>query len=200
MTQNYIERYWRDAKPEDAIKEPPMVARFRDINYPWKINTLLGVRQGAEFPWFSESKGSFQQCQVYDAPDPGEGWRLVDPDSDSYNQDGIEFWYPAFKLWFSRRSFGRDKQPFEMDNATYYRIRIEPPNPEPKYVPFTWEDREQLRGRWIMDGTGEQEYTINDLFNDSGVLYICGHPAEHFLNWNWTFVDTGEPVGRKVAQ
>ena len=203
---NYIERYWRDATPEDAIKEPPMVARFRDDDGRWieKNFRLLGwSRLGTrnnDCLWYSDGIGCYKQCQVYDAPDPGEGWRLVDPDSDSYNQDGIEFWYPAFKLWFSRRSFGRDKQPFEMDNATYYRIRIEPPNPEPKYVPFTWEDREQLRGRWIVDRTGEQEYTINDFFNVNGVLYICGHQAEHFLNWNWTFVDTGEPVGKKVAQ
>lgn len=198
MTQNYIERYWRDATPADAIKEPPMVARFR-INEKdvWNVDALQGLDRSVSFRWIGQYvKG--KECQVYDAPDPGEGWRLVDPDSDSYNQDGIEFWYPAFKLWFSRRSFGRDKQPFEMDNATYYRIRIEPPNPEPKYVPFTWEDREQLRGRWIVDRTGEQEYTIDDFLNDSGILYICGHPAEYFLNW--TFLDTGEPVGKKVAQ
>ena len=77
-----------------------------------------------------------------------------------------------------------------------YRRRIEQPKPEPKYVPFEWEDREQLRGRWIVDRTGEQEYTIDDFLNDDDVLYICGHPAEHFLNWR--FLDTGEPVGRRV--
>ena len=36
--KNYIERYWRDAKPEDAIKEPPMVARLRDNErQSWRI-------------------------------------------------------------------------------------------------------------------------------------------------------------------
>ena len=37
--KNYIERYWRDATHADAIKEPPMVARFRDEHYKdWVID------------------------------------------------------------------------------------------------------------------------------------------------------------------
>ena len=41
---NYIERYWRDTKPEDAINEPPMVARFRidDVD-EWCTDTLQGL-------------------------------------------------------------------------------------------------------------------------------------------------------------
>lgn len=187
VSMEYIERYWRDATPADAIKEPPMVARFRDINYPWKINTLRGVRQGAEFPWFSESKGSFQQCQVYDAPDPGEGWRLVDVEKETPKEGDQYLVHPS--QWIDR---GDCHGCFKDDK--FYRRRIE--QPKPKYIPFTWEDREQLRGRWIVDRTGEQEYTIDDFLNDSGILYICGHPAEYFLNW--TFLDTGEPVGKRV--
>ena len=38
---NYIERYWRDATPADAIKEPPMVARFKhEESGKWKIERL----------------------------------------------------------------------------------------------------------------------------------------------------------------
>lgn len=186
---NYIERYWRDATPEDAIKDPPMVARFRDPNYSWKIEALRGIRQGAAFPWFSESKISFQQCQVYDAPDPGEGWRLIDPEKDDYNQDGVEYWCIGRKRWLPR-FLHNDKAPFLQDG--FYRIRIEPP--KPKYVPFTWEDREQLRGRWI---TREKDgYVIEEIAYrfDSRAFEVV---AKNLLQ-DWRFLDTGEPVGKRV--
>ena len=186
---NYIERYWRDATPQDAIKEPPMVARFRyEDAEDWEYDLLVGWDRTDQCHWRSELD-AFEHCQVYDAPDPGEGWRLVDTENET-KQEGDEY------LGLSGEWRKADMNPFCPRDT--YRRRIEPP--KPKYVPFTWEDREQLRGRWIMDGTGKQEYTINDFFNVNGVLYICGHQAEHFLNWNWTFVDTGEPVGRKVVE
>ena len=76
--KNYIERYWRDAKPEDAIKEPPMVARFRDSSSEeWKIRKLLRWDRG-EDPWISDFGHSYPECEVYDAPDHGEGYELID--------------------------------------------------------------------------------------------------------------------------
>lgn len=181
---NYIERYWRDATPEDAIKEPPMVARFRDPNYSWKIEALRGIRQGAAFPWFSESKISFQQCQVYDAPDPGEGWRLIDTETEK-GEVGDEFLTQS-GVWLPEcRHNG-------FEHGVPYRRRIEPP--KPKYVPFTWEDREQLRGRWI---TREKDgYVIEEIAYrfDSRAFEVV---AKNLLQ-DWRFVDTGEPVGRRV--
>ena len=42
----YIERYWRDATPEDAIKDPPMVARFRDKPLEdWVVNLLHNINK-----------------------------------------------------------------------------------------------------------------------------------------------------------
>jgi hypothetical protein len=187
---NYIERYWRDATPQDAIKEPPMVARLRnDEGYTWHIGSLTGIRRDSYYPWYSPNLGSHKQCQVYDAPDPGEGWRLIDVDSEK-PQEGDEIYDRDTGTWRRRL------RPFKPSALSINRRRIEQPKPEPKYVPFRWEDREQLRGRWIVNFTGQQEYMIDDFLNDDSVLYICGHPAEYFLNWR--FLDTGEPVGRKI--
>lgn len=192
---NYIERYWRDATPEDAIKDPPMVARFRDPNYSWKIEALRGIRQGAAFPWFSESKISFQQCQVYDAPDPGEGWRLIDPNTEPL-QEGDEF-----MLFFDRKRgwIHIDTEVTNWAEKNFYRRRIEPPKPKPKYAPFTWEDREQLRGRWMccVDAP-KKEWAINSVYiGGGGELRANGIPADLLLK-QWTFTDTGEPVGKRV--
>lgn len=187
----YIERYWRDATPQDAIAEPPMVARFKtDDPGPVRyiIDKLVGVIRTNAWMWRTAT-GGYLHCQVYDAPDPGEGWRLIDTANEKW-QEGDEIYEHSTGTWRKRLA------PFQDWALSVNRRRIEQPKPEPKYVPFTWEDREQLRGRWIVDRTGEQEYTIDDFLNDSGILYICGHPAEHFLNW--TFLDTGEPVGKRV--
>lgn len=189
----YIERYWRDAKPEDAIKEPPMVARFRNgSGFNWYIDYLTGIRCNHDYPWYSVRLGSHKQCQVYDVPDPGEGWRLIDPNTEPL-QEGDEF-----MVSFDRESGWVEFQvrPNGWSEMCFYRRRIEQPKPEPRYEPFKWENREQLRGRWILNHIDEQEWVIDDLQNINGNLYICGHVAAYFLNWK--FVDTGEPVGRRV--
>ena len=124
---NYIERYWRDATPEDAIKEPPMVARFRDDGYEdWVIDKLI-FWDRSEVPWHRDDGYCYEHCQVYDAPDPGEGWRLIDPEKDDHNQNGIEYWSICQKMWLPRR-LHNDKTPFVQDG--FYRIRIEPPKPK----------------------------------------------------------------------
>lgn len=75
---NYIERYWRDATPEDAIKEPPMVARFSTVPFNEdddpEINRLYGVvfdesAEGYVLYWESK-KSAWPYCQVYDTNEP----------------------------------------------------------------------------------------------------------------------------------
>jgi|GEM_PF-5898407 len=78
MGEQHIERYWRDATPADSIKDPPMVARFRDEHYTdWVIGKLI-YWDRSETAWHCENGHCYERCQVYDAPDPGEGWRLID--------------------------------------------------------------------------------------------------------------------------
>lgn len=192
---NYIERYWRDARLEDAIKRPPMVARFRDNNDDqWIEDFLCGVDTENNF-WFS--KGDIPHvfwkfCQVYDAPDPGEGWRLIDTEIEK-GEVGDEFLTQS-GVWLPEcRHNG-------FEHGVPYRRRI---TPAVTYVPFTWEDREQLRGRWI---TWKHE---NGLMIESQIDHINQHKdgglwfKSHDAKWlveNATFLDTGKPVGKEVTQ
>lgn len=184
---NYIERYWRDAKPEDAIKEPWMVARFRnDDDENWLIDTLVGIDRAEKRTWVSRSWCTMH-CQVYDAPDPGEGWRLVDIDNEE-PQVGDE-WLYGDGAWKERSCGGVSS----FSGHDIYRRRIAP---TVTYVPFTWDDREQLRGRWIRRETSEvmiYAFTNHDKFFINGI-------DPDVLRLYWTFIDTSEPVGKKVTQ
>ena len=192
MTQNYIERYWRDAKPADAIKEPPMVARFRyEDAEDWEYDLLVGWDRTDQCHWRSELD-AFEHCQVYDAPDPGEGWRLIDSKSEQ-PIEGDEVWSPTEKIWKSR------PYPERWFTAVdTYRRRIAP---AVTYVPFTWEDREQLRGRWVrcVDAP-ENEWAINSMYiGGSGELRANGVPSDRLAS-GFIFLDTGKPVGKEVTQ
>ena len=190
MTQNYIERYWRDATPADAIKEPPMVARFRaGTNQEWVMDTLQGIDRSEPSKWRGKDVTG-RLCQVYDAPDPGEGWRLIDTEIEK-GEVGDEFltqsgvWLPACR----HNGF---------EHRVPYRRRIEP---SITYTPFTWEDREQLRGRIItfIDRNRTVEFRCESFsVDDDGFLV-----NDTYANWlykNAVFVDTKESVGKKVAQ
>lgn len=189
---DYIERYWRDATPADAIKEPPMVARFRDrgkVKWTEVPLRLMGLCR-ASCVWSDTDGYTFHHCQVYDAPDPGEGWRLIDTENEE-PQEGDEIYDPTSRQWIKR------SYPFTSWVKSLNRRRIEPP--KPKYVPFTWEDREQLRGRWVccVDAP-KKEWAINSVYiGGGGELRANGIPADLLLK-QWTFTDTGEPVGRRV--
>ena len=184
---NYIERYWRDAKPEDAIKEPPMVARFLSGKSEWFIGKLCGCWRdlhGDNPKWGDGSGLCHTTCQVYDAPDPGEGWRLLDVGERL--QEGDQFynsvadWVGVCLTWSSGVVL----------KGSVYRRRI-----APQYVPYTWDDREELRGRWIYrskDGNIIEEIAFKF---DSRVF---NGVAKHLLEDGWHFLDTGKPVGKEV--
>lgn len=189
----YIERYWRDAKPEDAIKDPPMVARFRDsidcnsaISIWSEPMHLVGWDRTDNMNWCN-GQCWWKFCQVYDAPDPGDGWRLIDIDKDA-KQDGDEYLHPD-GTWKKA-----DNAPF--NSMRLYRRRI---TPIVTYVPFTWEDREQLRGRWIKFKNGrEVQCTKLEPMNHGGGMVInCYTPLEL---QGAIFLDTGKPVGKEVTQ
>jgi len=193
---DYIERYWRDATPQDAIKDPPMVARFRHGDkYSWFIEPLMGIRRNSNYPWYSTNLGSHKHCQVYDAPDPGEGWRLVDPNTETLREgDGLMVSSHRESGWVEIQV--RPNSWSEMD---FYRRRIEPPKPKPRYEPFRWEDREQLRGRIVtyVDRNRTVEFRCESFaVDDDG--FIVNDAYAGWLCKNAVFVDTKEPVGRRV--
>lgn len=194
--QQFIERYWRDATPADAIKEPPMVARFRDDNGgEWKWNgRLLGIDRSviSGCLWCAKN-AAFRYCQVYDAPDPGEGWRLIDPNTETLQEgDGLTVSSHRESGWVEIQV-----RPNSWSERDFYRRRIEQPKPEPRYEPFKWEDREQLRGRWIGSNDGRWERFIAYIYKDSERFYANGISTESLLE-EYHFLDTGEPVGRRV--
>ena len=190
--KNYIERYWRDAKPEDAIKEPPMVARLRDNErQSWRIGKLTGCDRYPQFPeerWFIE-KSCGTICQVYDAPDHGEGYELIDTRK-ARKQEGDEVLGDDGKWSLA--------DPYNFVPELHYRRRI---TPTVTYVPFTWEDREQLRGR-IITYVGESrtvEFRCECFAVDDDGLLV----HDYYASWlckNAVFVDTGKPVGKEVTQ
>ena len=169
-----------------------MVARFQHEGYKtWIIDKLI-YWDRSHYPWHRDDGFCYERCQVYDAPDPGEGWRLIDVekekgevDDEFLTQSGV--WLPECR-----------QDGFE--HGVPYRRRIEQLKPEPKYVPFTWEDRDQLRGRWVVqvESTGtEQMVNKLDLINND--LFANNKLALELLT-GWRFLDTGEPVGKKVIE
>lgn len=68
--QKYVEKYWRKAKPEDSVKDPPMRARFRDNkNHDWEYGDLCNWdRNGGGYPWVDEIGDGYIEAEVYDAP------------------------------------------------------------------------------------------------------------------------------------
>ena len=189
---NYIERYWRDATPADAIKEPPMVARFKtDDPGPVRyiIDKLVGVIRTNAWMWRTAT-GGYLHCQVYDAPDPGEGWRLIDVEKESHECEK-QHWHPGQKRWID---VGLSD---EFYGDLIYRRRIE--QPKPKYIPFTWEDREQLRGRWIQySSKGQTVIEVCVKFTNDEDGFLINDTYNYWLLDNATFLDTGKPVGKRV--
>ena len=199
---DYSERYWRDAQPEDATKPQLMVARFK--YYPdgfpgnWEIATdLLGgftrSRWGNIVEWFDSSGNRFNNAQVYDAPDPGEGWRLVDVEKD-VPLEGDEIYERETCSWRRRLT------PFQPWAVSINRRRIEQPKPEPRYEPFRWEDREQLRGRLItyVDCNVTVELRCESFTVDHDTTFAVDYVNADWLCKHAVFVDTKEPVGRKI--
>jgi hypothetical protein len=120
------------------MKGEKVEARFRDEDYEeWRDGEFLGgLRAFRSIPlaWIDLDGVQWAQCQVYepqqwwlDKPDPGEGWRLLDPFKEKNLEKFDEFFCTATKAWrqSANAMLGKDQQP-----ETWYRRRIEPNKPE----------------------------------------------------------------------
>jgi hypothetical protein len=137
-----IEQFWRDSTADDVarvMKGEKVEARFRDEDYEeWRDGEFLGgLRAFRSIPlaWIDLDGVQWAQCQVYepqqwwlDKPDPGEGWRLLDPFKEKNLEKFDEFFCTATKAWrqSANAMLGKDQQP-----ETWYRRRIEPIEPTP---------------------------------------------------------------------
>jgi hypothetical protein len=126
--------------------------------------------------------------EVIDKPDPGEGWRLLHPDEDL--EAGDEFWSQSEQTWIP----SLQSQTIQLCGM-YYRRRI-----APQYVPYTWDDREELRGRWFrrkVKDTYEHERLAWRFDLVDGYFYVDSTRSDELLN-EWVWLD-GSPCGRKVV-
>lgn len=82
----------------------------------------------------------------------------------------------------------------DIDNPTffyYYNYRVKS---EKEHIPFEWEDREILRGRWIKNKKSKVELLITAFNNDSSGFIINGFYAKYLLE-NYVFLDE-TPFGK----
>ena len=141
MSEQKIEQFWRDATAGDIAKVmrgEKVEARFRDVDTSiWSVSRFLGGYDATcpnSLHWISNNANQWKFCQVYDPPqwytdkpDPGEGWRLLDPFKEKNLEKFDEFFCTATKAWrqSANAMLGKDQQP-----ETWYRRRIGPNNPE----------------------------------------------------------------------
>jgi hypothetical protein len=127
--------------------------------------------------------------EVIDKPDPGEGWRLLHPDEDL--EEGDEIFLPdahPFDDWNCVEARNNRQTP-----GMFYRRRI-----APQYVPYTWDDREELRDRWFKQKADvPYERKVCNIEVEKSEFFIDGWKAKEFLQ-NFEWLD-GSPCGKKVV-
>jgi hypothetical protein len=122
----------------------------------------------------------------HDKPDPGEDWRLLHPDEDV--EEGDQFLNG--NRWEKSINFRRHKK---QGVGFAYRRRI-----APQYVPYTWDDREELRDRWFKQkGDVPYERKVCNIEVEKSELFIDGWEAKEFLQ-KCVWLD-GSPCGKKVV-
>ncbi len=175
--------------------------KVKNCDYAFEVvaidnrNTVWGLASGVMLSRYhseiiSEWKDSpCSKCK--DEPDLGEGWRLLHPDEDV--EEGDQFLNG--NRWEKSINFRSDKK---QGVGFAYRRRI-----APQYVPYTWEDRDELRGRWYRqkdEKQRERQVTILDLLElsrDRNNMVINGWIAKEFLGvCEWL---DGSPCGKRVG-
>ena len=140
MTEQKIEKFWRDATAEDVagiVKTgKPIPARIRNAsNEVWREDLIAGWSLPCFLPvavWIDEGGVRWRQCQVYepqqwwlDKPDPGEGYRLLEKFPAEGLQPGDEWFEPSpFEAGWKVSHNERQA------DILWYRRRVEPNSPE----------------------------------------------------------------------
>ncbi len=165
--------------------------RIEDSDRPWEVVAI----DGGGVAW-GLVNGVMRHCLFVnvisewdDEPDPGEGWRLLHPDEDL--ETGDEFYLKFDDPYFAwtKVNCSNNKQTPGM----FYRRRI-----APQYVPYTWDDREELRGRWYRKKGDNVEVLVTHLTKqDSTNVSINSWSSDAFLLCcEWL---DGTPCGKKVV-
>ncbi len=128
-------------------------------------------------------KNEINWREVVDKPDPGEGWRLLHPDEDV--EQGDEFFDKCNRVWLIAIE------------SEQYKDRIYRRRTTPQYVPYTWDDRDELRGRWYRQKNDGHEQVAYYLANRDSGFRINSYLSEEFLDLcEWL---DGTPCGKVVV-
>jgi hypothetical protein len=129
--------------------------------------------------------------EVQDKPDPGEGWRLLEVGEDLQTGDECYLKFDDPYDDWAKVNCSNNKQTPGM----YYRRRI-----APQYVPYTWDDRDKLRGRWYrkkIKDTYQHERLAWRFDLVDGYFYVDSTRSDELLN-EYEWLD-GTPCGKKVV-
>lgn len=209
----YFERFWRKATPQDAIKQPSMVARCLDDNGKWNISTLTGydsdpVDEGHNWLFKEDSADN---AQVYDPPanfELGEGYEFVDPVAEPYARD-IEYWSRSLQCW-KKRSNGFGKLNTTLD---IYRRKVKI---APKYR--LMKPNEVIHSGCLMNYKNNDQsldpispgwmktvgWVIGTLANHDELNFACpiGEPLESYepFTWDDRYLLIGKLISHKTEK
>ncbi len=122
-------------------------------------------------------------------PDPGEGYDLFVYGQPNFEvvQKGDQYYGENTGKWFNSTRSGQSPI-----NGIFYR------RPKAKkLVPFTWEDREFLRGKVIVSKHKTAKMELSNFYEIDGSLMVQDNRSANLLNNGWTFED-GTPFGKYV--
>jgi hypothetical protein len=190
MTEQKIEAFWRDATAADVAKVmrgEKVEARFRDEDAEdWQDCLLAGWRISRYYPgvfWLDLDEITWKQCQVYDPPqwwldkpDPGEGYRLLDPFTDEQPELGDCMFDRIDKKWISLvPNFLPGRRP-----SVWYRRRIEPNVPE---IPDSSRSKDYIPSGWVKLSDDEPRLA-SDAYWSQGASEWCliGEDRVNFAN------------------
>ncbi len=188
---NSFAGFWRDGavvKPEARHfdEDDCVIARHKD-------NGSLGICISGDRDWHKVYWLDTTATEATsDKPDPGEGWRLLDPCEDV--EAGDEYFFVGASEWLMANNH-RSYEGKQTANVNYRR-RI-----APQYVPYTWDDRDELRGRWFRRKTKESWQTNYERLACffcliDGHFYVNSIRNDELLN-ECEWLD-GKPCGKVV--
>ncbi len=127
----------------------------------------------------------------HDKPDPGEGWRLLHPDEDVEEGDEYRKGMASPDSNWIKVDIDARKSKKQIPSVVYRRRTT------PQYVPYAWEDRNELRGRWYRPKYEKQHERQVTTFKYEYNFSINGWMAERFLK-DYEWLD-GSPCGKRVV-
>ncbi len=118
-------------------------------------------------------------------PDPGEGYDLF-----MYGQPNFEVVQKGDQFWSNEGWHDSHRVNCEPNKERFYR------RPKAKkLVPFTWEDRDFLRGKVIVSQDKTMKMELSNFWEFRGDFMVNHDGATGLLKDGWTFED-GTPCGK----